>query len=234
MADSKRSEVGREAVKHTIWHFTGAPLLDAFKEKWKQALGATLPSIGALIASHLTGVNWWWVVVIACETFGLVWFFWNRDSGRSVPAAKRVSDGLEETRILSVAPDVLVLDYVDNGAIARVTLYNDGKETAQEARFGPLKVEYEKRLYSHVPIPAIPSKNSFFVTNLGFEAASPLFHFIRDSTPADAITSVDLFFKNPTGRGFIKEFVLVTGIDGSLVWQPKPVRLLEALVEPKA
>jgi|ERR1039458_2917124 hypothetical protein len=77
MADPKMAKLGEEVVHHSIWHFTGAPLLDSAAEQWKKRVGATLPSVGAFILSKLTGVGWWWAAAISLLTFGLVWFGWH-------------------------------------------------------------------------------------------------------------------------------------------------------------
>src|ERR1022692_1949936 len=77
MAEPKISKLGEEVVHHSIWHFTGAPLLDSVAEQWKKRVGATLPSVGAFILSKLTGVGWWWAAAIFFLTFGVVWFGWH-------------------------------------------------------------------------------------------------------------------------------------------------------------
>jgi hypothetical protein len=74
---SKASEAGKEIGKHSLFHVTGAPLLDSLTERWKRWVGASVPSIGSFILGKLTGVSWWWAIAICLLTFGVVWFGWH-------------------------------------------------------------------------------------------------------------------------------------------------------------
>jgi hypothetical protein len=84
---SKLSEAGREVAKHTAWHFTGAPLLDMVSERWKRWVGAALPSIGAWLLGHRTGLNWEWATTVALLTAAVVWFAWHYVRWRNQIAA---------------------------------------------------------------------------------------------------------------------------------------------------
>jgi hypothetical protein len=71
-----------KVAEHTVWHFTGEPILHWLTDRWKENLAAAMTGGGLTYASHLTGVPWGWGIVIGLETFALALFLWSW-SGRN-------------------------------------------------------------------------------------------------------------------------------------------------------
>jgi hypothetical protein len=71
------SRLTKVAVEHTLWYFTGEPILHWLTERWKEKLGAMLTGGGLSYASHVTGVPLGWGIVIGLETFALALFLWS-------------------------------------------------------------------------------------------------------------------------------------------------------------
>ena len=85
--DSK--EIKKWALHHTLWHFTGGPLLDWIVEAWRPKVAFVLGSIAVSFLSIVTGVRWEWAVIIGCLTLAVALLVWDRRSARSNQRRKR-------------------------------------------------------------------------------------------------------------------------------------------------
>jgi len=155
---------------------------------------------------------------------------------RTLPEIKPLSEkALEESALLREAPDVLILDYTDDGTPNfKIKLYNDGKESAYDVRFGPIRIVFDRMIHSNYPMSPIPSKHYFPVNRLTFDAECPLFKYLKEQVPNGAVATVEMLYTNQSGRGFTKEFRLGIAADEQLYWQPQPVKLQEPLTATKA
>jgi hypothetical protein len=143
--------------------------------------------------------------------------------------AEKHKDEQEKIRtadLLTNAPQILI-HYRNEGIQETLLITNDGLTTASNIKIGRLEWA-EKRaitLLSGVA-PLLPKNQD--VKQMLFESAphtsSPLDDFLRKKLPGvDSTVSVECV---GSGHGFARTFHLDSCADGSVVWNPDPVRLL--------
>ena len=81
MEEPKSAKIREEIVHHTIWHFTGAQILELVQEevkkRWRQFVGCSVAGATASWLAHHWGLFEPWLVAVALISFVVVLFIWD-------------------------------------------------------------------------------------------------------------------------------------------------------------
>jgi len=245
MAESRISRVGEEVAKHTAWHFTGAPLLDALTEKWKKkVISVLLSALGLVLAGIKTHLQPWWIVTVACEAAALIWMVWSflgvserrvaepTDPASSTPPVPQPPVPAPIEDVAPDAPNPLV-EYRSSGARHELILTTDKDRHVITPSIGPLAcAERYGAEYEITTIPRILSQVStgspvtcqIAVRDPHTGSIVPLVDILRQSSP-EGSASVFLSFKDSDDNEFSRLFTVHRNVDDSVTWIPGPVTL---------
>jgi|ERR1035441_5187015 succinate dehydrogenase/fumarate reductase flavoprotein subunit len=105
---AKRESKLHVVVEHTLWHYTGQPILEFCTNEWKKKGPAGMISAGVTIAGKHAGlISSGWLFPIALIVFGLILGIWHWLEFRHEQAQRPSRSELEEHR-LSVRRNELI------------------------------------------------------------------------------------------------------------------------------
>jgi hypothetical protein len=205
--------------------------------KWSLFVLIFQTSYAAAVAS-IDGLAGWkqaalWLIFIFMVSWALVASAHRgRGSIQSEPSAEPPGATPPATEIPPPDPTAdapqLLIRYVSQD-LGSVTFINDGPGSMVSPQLGPLEWK-ERRSIEIIGDPGTLSAGQQSEHRMSFETSpdyiGELWHFLRNSTPHDGITTVTATYQDARGRRFAREFTLTTNIDGTITWQPGAVRLV--------
>jgi len=147
----------------------------------------------------------------------------------SVPSGSQ-EEAAGDVQLLKDAPQILVR-YSKLGMIETLTFENDVDNAALKLELGPLCWSQKQPIELDRAITSVrkgnPEECRIRPVDPGDHHLTTLFEFMRQRTPADAVTSVTVFYEDRHQTKFAREFILTSypAGKGLVAWAPEPVKL---------
>jgi len=147
----------------------------------------------------------------------------------SVPSVSPV-EATDQSQLLKTAPQILVR-YSKLGMMETLTFENDVDNAALKPELGPLCWSQKQPIGLDHAIAAVrkgrPEECRIQPVDRGDHHLTTLFDFMRQYTPADAVTSVTVLYEDREQTRFSREFILTSypAGRGTITWAPESVKL---------